>query len=402
MDKILGQDEIDALLKAEGAKAPEKGGQTRADAAHGLTSVERDTLGEIGNICMGSAATALSALLGQRVNITSPVVAVMPREELLTQFTVPYLVIEVKFTEGLEGSVLLVIEVKDAAVVADLMMGNDGKTPAQELGEMEVSAASEAMNQMIGTSATALAQLVGRTVGISPPRAQIMQFTQTAETVMGEFEPAMVVVSFDMQIGNLIDTRLFQIMTVDTARNEADLLLRVLDATAEPAAATSPAAPPLEPAGPPAALYRAPAPAPAPAPLPAPEPAPTPASEPALVPPPIPEPPEAPRPMREVAGGLSDLAPGKLDLILELPLNVTVILGRSRRPIKEVLGLTPGSIMELSSLADEPVEILVNGALVAWGEVVVVNDNFGVRITSIISPRDRIQNLRNNSGHTQR
>jgi len=394
MDKILGQDEIDALLQAGGAKVPEKEGETQAGAADGLTSVERDTLGEIGNICMGSAATALSALLGQRVSITSPVVAVLPREELLTQFTVPYLVIEVKFTEGLEGSVLLVIEVKDAAVVADLMMGNDGTTPPQELGEMEVSAASEAMNQMIGTSATALAQLVGRTVGISPPRAQIMQFTETAETVIGEFEPAMVVVSFDMQIGNLIDTRLFQIMTVDTARNEADLLLRVLDATAEPAAAVWPAAPPLEPAGPPAAPYQAPAPTPAPSPAPEPAPAPAPA------PPPTPEHPEAPRPMRDVAGGLADIAPGKLDLILELPLNVTVILGRSRRPIKEVLGLTPGSIMELSNLADEPVEILVNGALVAWGEVVVVNDNFGVRITSIISPRDRIQNLRNNSGRT--
>ncbi|MBE0467086.1 MAG: flagellar motor switch protein FliN, partial [Candidatus Desulforudis sp.] len=84
----------------------------------------------------------------------------------------------------------------------------------------------------------------------------------------------------------------------------------------------------------------------------------------------------------------------KMSLVLDLPLKITVILGRSRRPIKEVLGLAPGSVLELATLADEPVEVLVNGALVAWGEVVVVNDNFGVRITSIISPRERIQNLR--------
>jgi len=385
LDKILGQEEIDALLKAGGAKVPGEG-----EGIGELTDVEKDTLGEIGNICMGSAATTLSALLGQRVSITSPVVTVKPREELLKQFTVPYLAIEVKFTAGLEGSVLLVIEVKDAAVVADLMMGNDGKNPPPELGEMEISAASEAMNQMIGTSATALAQLVGRTVSISPPRARVLQIHADAEKVVGEFEAVMVVVSFNMQVGDLIDTSIFQIMTVDTARNEADLLLRGLDTSAEPAAAAEPkpepAAPPRQPAGQTAAVYQVPYPKTAPAPDPAPAPAWF---------------QEAPGTAPDAGAGFSELAPEKLDLILDLPLKVTVILGRSKRPIKDVLGLAPGSIMELSNLADEPVEILVNGALVAWGEVVVVNDNFGVRITSIISPRDRIQNLRNTPPRSQ-
>ncbi|AZK60281.1 Flagellar motor switch protein FliN [Candidatus Desulforudis audaxviator] len=390
MDKILDQEEIDALLKAGGAKAPGEREGVRKDPAGELTDVEKDTLGEIGNICMGSAATTLSALLGQKVSITSPVVTVKPREELLKQFTVPYLAIEVKFTAGLEGSVLLVIEVKDAAVVADLMMGNDGKNPPPELGEMEISAASEAMNQMIGTSATALAQLVGRTVSISPPRARVLQINADAEKVVGEFEAVMVVVSFNMQVGDLIDTSIFQIMTVDTARNEADLLLRGLDTSAEPAAAAEPkpepAAPPRQPAGQTATVYQVPYPKTTPAPDPAPAPA---WSQ------------EAPGTAPDAGAGFSELALEKLDLILDLPLKVTVILGRSKRPIKDVLGLTPGSIMELSNLADEPVEILVNGALVAWGEVVVVNDNFGVRITSIISPRDRIQNLRNTPPRSQ-
>ncbi len=390
MDKILGQEEIDALLKAGGAKAPGEREGVRKDPAGELTDVEKDTLGEIGNICMGSAATTLSALLGQRVSITSPVVTVKPREELLKQFTVPYLAIEVKFTAGLEGSILLVIEVKDAAVVADLMMGNDGKNPPPELGEMEISAASEAMNQMIGTSATALAQLVGRTVSISPPRARVLQINADAEKVVGEFEAVMVVVSFNMQVGDLIDTSIFQIMTVDTARNEADLLLRGLDTSAEPAAAAEPkpepAVPPRQPAGQTATVYQVPYPKTTPAPDPAPAPAWF---------------QEAPGTAPDAGAGFSELALEKLDLILDLPLKVTVILGRSKRPIKDVLGLTPGSIMELSNLADEPVEILVNGALVAWGEVVVVNDNFGVRITSIISPRDRIQNLRNTPPRSQ-
>ncbi|ACA60232.1 CheC, inhibitor of MCP methylation [Candidatus Desulforudis audaxviator MP104C] len=336
MDKILDQEEIDALLKAGGAKAPGEREGVRKDPAGELTDVEKDTLGEIGNICMGSAATTLSALLGQKVSITSPVVTVKPREELLKQFTVPYLAIEVKFTAGLEGSVLLVIEVKDAAVVADLMMGNDGKNPPPELGEMEISAASEAMNQMIGTSATALAQLVGRTVSISPPRARVLQINADAEKVVGEFEAVMVVVSFNMQVGDLIDTSIFQIMTVDTARNEADLLLRGLDTSAEPAAAAEPkpepAAPPRQPAGQTATVYQVPYPKTTPAPDPAPAPA---WSQ------------EAPGTAPDAGAGFSELALEKLDLILDLPLKVTVILGRSKRPIKDVLGLTPGSIISV-------------------------------------------------------
>jgi flagellar motor switch protein FliN/FliY len=105
------------------------------------------------------------------------------------------------------------------------------------------------------------------------------------------------------------------------------------------------------------------------------------------------------RPGPGTSAELPGLSQEKLELILDLPLKVTVILGRTRRPIKEVLGLAPGSILELATLADEPVEVLVNGALVALGEVVVVNDNFGVRIVSIVSPRERIQNLRPGSGH---
>lgn len=372
-DRMLAQEEIDALLKSgdgleeipaeeETVGGPEAGAAVEAEGD--LSSVEIDTVGEIGNICMGSAATALSVLLGNKVNISSPQVQIQAREELIARFNIPYLVIEVEFTEGLGGSVLLVVKVSDAAVIADLMMGNDGSSPPDDLGEMGISAASEAMNQMIGSSATALAGLVQRTIAISPPLARVYE-EEGAREAFDKLKERLVVVSFRMQVGELLDTELLQILPVETAREEAALLLGGLEPEVEP---DEPVLPPV----------REPEMRQTAAPL-----------EPEM--PYIPEPEPAPMPL------FTELPPGmdqsKLDLILGLPIKVTVILGRSKRPIKDVLSLAPGAIMEMATLADEPVEILVNGTLVAWGEVVVVNDQFAVRITSIISPRERVQNL---------
>lgn len=378
-DKILGQEEIDALLRTDAADETTEADPepTEAGGPEILTEAEKDALGEIGNICMGSAATTLSAILGHKVSITSPKVNSILREDLLARFTVPYLVIEVKLTEGLSGAILLVVQVKDAAVIANLMMGNDGTAPPEALGEMEVSAAAEAMNQMIGSSATALATLVGRTITISPPNARVFESPETSAEAFKDFERVLVVIAFSMQVGELVDTELLQIMTVDTAREEAALLWQGLaaEAPSPPVSETEPSV---------QSEYQEAEPEPEPQPAPAPG---TPAS---LIWPEAPDGPATPpEPDWE-----------KMSLVLDLPLKITVILGRSRRPIKEVLGLAPGSVLELATLADEPVEVLVNGALVAWGEVVVVNDNFGVRITSIISPRERIQNLRQGgNGH---
>lgn len=380
-DKMLAQDEIDALFKTEvtekeatGGLEPNSEDDPRDGSTVDLTGEEKDALGEVGNICMGAAATTMSALLGHKVSITSPQVHIKLRDDLLAQFTTPYLVIEVRFTVGLSGSILLVVRSPDAAIIADLMMGNDGTAPPETLGEMEVSAAAEAVNQMIGASATALAGLIQRTVSISPPITRMFESAEDIKKeVVSEFEETMVVISFHMQVGELIDTELLQIMTLETAREEAALLWQGLD---ELAPAVAPADGAEVPAGEPQARELEPKPESGP---------------------PV-RPPESglhlARNEPKSPGPPPEFAREKLDLILDLPLKITVVLGRSRRPIKEVLGLAPGSVLELATLADEPVEILANGALVAWGEVVVVNDNFGVRITSIISPRDRIQNLR--------
>jgi len=404
LSKLLSQEEIDALMRAqtmgsnqdplsateaaaEGAGVPPEepagspdtpgDGLQDLDLTGLMTPEEMDALGEIGNISMGSASTTLSEILNQRVSITSPRVRILTKKELFASFDVPYLVIKVDFSEGLSGYNLLVIRLNDAATMASLMMGGDGTPMSEEISEMEISAASEAMNMMIGTAATSLSQMFHRPINISPPETNLLKtkedpLAQPPETI----EDIIVVVSFNMKIGDLVDTDIMQIMSVETAKEEANLLLRDImgmpESQPEEPKVASPGVPgPQElEAG---MLARESSPPPAPTPLPQ-----QPAAQPEY------------KPL-----SLGSLEQRNLDLILDIPLRVSVVLGRTRRPIKDVLKMAPGSVVELDALADEPVEVLVNGTLVATGEVVVVNENFGVRITNIISPMERIQRLGN-------
>lgn len=400
MSKLLSQEEIDALMNGQAlgntpdppqemaAEPPQE--QTTSvgnavedvelDVLSVMTPEEMDALGEIGNISMGSASTTLSELLSQKVNITSPKVKILSKQQLFNSFVVPYLVIKVDFSEGLNGYNLLVIKLNDAATMASLMMGGDGTPMSEEISDLEVSAASEAMNMMIGTAATSLSQMFHRTINISPPQTNLLRtkgdpLAQPPE----EIEDIIVVVSFSMKIGELVDTEIMQIMTVETAKEEANLLLKDImgmpdlepqaPVAPEPAKA-SPEADDLEKMASMLMQESTPIDPPAPA---------------------MQEPQVSKPNFKQMS--LGSLEQRNLDLILDIPLRVSVVLGRTKRPIKDVLKMAPGSVVELEALADEPVEILVNGTLVATGEVVVVNENFGVRITNIISMEERIRRL---------
>ncbi|ABO50890.1 CheC, inhibitor of MCP methylation [Desulforamulus reducens MI-1] len=407
MSKLLSQEEIDALMKGQdlGNEPDPLGNQSEmsdtviepentqpnlakpealaeeANYCSLMTLEEMDALGEIGNISMGSASTTLSELLSQKVNITSPRVKIQTKQQLFDSFNIPYLVIKVDFNEGLNGYNVLVIKLNDAATMASLMMGGDGTPMSEEISELEISAASEAMNMMIGTAATSLSQMFQRTINISPPQTNLLRSKgDPLAQPPQDIEDVIVVVSFDMKIGDLVDTEIMQIMSVETAKEEAHLLLKdIMGGTEEQVeapmvpteAATSATSIPGsddresdELAG---IMMQETAPPPTPA-----------------------MPPQA-APIKQTS--LASLEQRNLDLILDIPLKVSVILGRTKRPIKDVLKIAPGSVVELDSLADEPVDILVNGTLVATGEVVVVNENFGIRITNIISPMERVKRL---------
>lgn len=191
-----------------------------------ITDLERDLLGEIGNISMGSASTALSTIINQQVNITTPIVSVTTLKDLKDTFEVPNIALEVKYTSGIVGENLLVMKITDAAVVANLMMGGDGKVEnPTTLSEIEESAVSEAMNQMIGSAATSMATMFAREVNISPPESRIWDdLTSPLSNDISEDEK-IVKVSFSLTIGDLVDSNIMQILPIGTARKIVAIMM---------------------------------------------------------------------------------------------------------------------------------------------------------------------------------
>lgn len=428
-DDMISQEEIDALLNGglagagDGAAAPEaaadaapaaeqpaEAGAPAGEPSEGdssqfagvLTDTEKDALGEIGNISMGSAATTLSVLLGHKVSITTPNVAVATMSIIKEHYPLPYLIVEVGYTTGIDGNNVLAIQAHDAAIIADLMMGGDGTNPDANIGEIAMSAVGEAMNQMMGTVATSLSTMFNKKIDISPPKVNLIDLgtEEKVTEIVGQDEPV-VRVSFRMEVDGLIDSEIMQILPVHVAKEMVESLMGGGAAAEEPAPAPAP-----QPAAP--APQPAPTPAPQPMAPPAPQPmaasAPQPMAQPApQQAPPVYAPPQYAQPVASapvqpvqftpLASGPVPVNDANIGLILDVPLQITVELGRTSKSIKDILELTNGSIVELDRLAGEPVDIMVNGKYLAKGEVVVIDENFGVRITDIASPAERAAKL---------
>ena len=394
-DDMISQEEIDALLSGGGgddAPADDAAASDDASAAGAartgdtITDMERDALGEIGNISMGGAATTLSVLLGRKVSITTPTVSISNMSQLKEKYPIPFLVVEVGYSIGIEGNNVLCIQAKDAAIIADLMMGNDGTNPDEELSEIHMSAVSESMNQMMGSVATSLSSMFNKKVDITPPVVTLVDLgtEEVVSKLLDKADP-IVQASFRMEVDGLIDSEIMQLLPLDVAREMVDALMNQQpDVDDEEEAIAAAAAPP------PAAPAAAPASAPAAA-------AAAPASNGYGAQPMQPHvasnvPVQSAQftPLSTVPVQVND---ANIGLILDVPLQVNVELGRTKKSIKEILDLTKGSIVELDKLAGETVDIMVNGKYLAKGEVVVIDENFGVRITEIVSPLERAARL---------
>lgn len=374
---FLSQEEIDSLLN---------GGSLSSDMPQEelLSDTEKDLLGEIGNISMGSASTALSTIINQQVNITTPVVTVSTLNKLKNSFEVPNIALEVKYTSGIVGENLLIMKVTDAAIIANLMMGGDGKVENVQLTEIEESAVSEAMNQMIGSAATSMATMFAREVNISPPNSKVWSDNTSSLTDTIDENEDVIQVSFRLTIGDLVDSTIMQILPMETAKKIVSIMMGNETPEYEPQSQTVQAQIPTQ--------------------APAPEAAPVYEKSREVLTETYSEPVRevrAPQPQVEVQKAsfqtLTDTSsahmPKNIDLILDVPLEISVVLGRTKKNIKDILNFGTGSLIELDKLAEEPVEILVNGKIVAFGEVVVVDENFGVRISSIVSNTERIKSL---------
>ncbi len=371
---ILSQEEIDALFNT--------GEENNIGALDELSPEVIDVLGEIGNIAMGAAATALYSLLNQKVEITTPDVKVSTIRAIADEYEKPCVLVQVEYIEGIEGLNLLIIKEEDAAVIADLMMGGDGSNPSLELDEIRLSAISEAMNQMMGSAATSMSSILNEVVNITPPVAKYIDLDDVVSEVNGYFGEDEVLVdnSFHLKVGDLIDSSFKQISKLDFANKLVSRLTEIDngllakdwsindDIVSDVKKEKERVKPEKERGEIPVSYGGNIA-----------------KSEEVNVK-------RAQFPDFDQGSSVAPL-PQNMALIQDVPLQVTVRLGKTRMSIKEILELGEGSIVELDKLAGEPVDLLVNGKLVAKGEVVVIDENFGFRVKDIVSPADRINNL---------
>ncbi len=390
MDGMLSQDEINALLSGmnAGSSDPQPDPQPAATEEI-LTDIEKDAIGEIANISMGTSATTLYSLVNRKVNITTPTVSIANWKNFIDEQEKPCVFIQIKYTEGLDGANILIMRERDVKVITDLMMGGDGSNIDGELGELHLSAISEAMNQMMGSSATSLSSMLGRMIDISPPEASLVNILENkngadiAPFLGGDF----VKIEFRMQIEDLVDSTIMQLYPIDFAKSLYKIFMeQQMGTSAAPAQ---------------------PDPAPQPQSVPAPQPQPDPAPQPQPYVPPKAEMPQMQQAMPQMQMQQmpqmqqANIQPAQfqafntqmpqqmasqenIGLIMDVPLEVTVELGRTKKSIAEILDFTPGTIIELDKIAGEPIDVLVNGKFVAKGEVVVIEESFGIRVTEII------------------
>lgn len=408
MDGMLSQDEINALLNGVDLSADSDGSAATATAQDGgddLTDIEKDAIGEVANISMGTSATTLFSLVNRKVNITTPKVEMCRWAEVVKDYERPCVFIQIKYTVGLNGTNILVLKEHDVKVITDLMMGGDGTNIEGELNDLHLSAISEAMNQMMGSSSTSLSSMLGKTIDISPPEASLVDLQTKEPSELSPFlEEKFVKISFRMQIDDLVDSTLMQLYPLEFAKSIYDTFMTQQTGGAEPA--------------------------------PAPTPAPAPAAQDMGMQQPqmdmgmqqqmnmgMPQmqmgmPQMQPQmqmgmpqmqmgmPQQMPMGGMGygmpnvniqpaqfqNFAPGQgemvsaesIGLIKDVPLEVTVELGRTSKSISDILEFAPGTIIELDKIAGEPIDVLVNGKFVAKGEVVVIEESFGVRIMEIV------------------
>ena len=389
MDGVMSQEEINALLNS-----PE-------DTGEELSDKEKDTIGEIANISMGTAATTLFSLVNRKVDISTPVVSYANWNDICDAYEKPCVFIRIAYTVGLDGSNILVLKEHDVKVITDLMMGGDGTNTDIELGELHLSAISEAMNQMMGSASTSMSSMLNKVIDISPPQADLIDLQQTIdESSIDEFlADEFVKISFRLEIGDLVDSNIMQLYPISFAKEMCESVTRNMaddtssvagDAAESPQPAPQPAAP--QPAAPQPSTPQ----------MSAPQTAQLHMGEPMMT--------GQSQMMGQQMMGAQDMSqmygqqvnvqpaqfqaftgnipvgygPENIDLIMDVPLEVTVELGRTSKSIKEILDFTPGTIIELNRIAGEPIDVLVNGKYVAKGEVVIIEESYGIRITEIV------------------
>ena len=452
--------------------------------ANSFNEMEIDAIGEIMNISLGASATAISTLLGTKVNITTPVVQVKNKENFEFRELEPAIGVEIAYVQGIDGRNIMMFSRNDVRIIVSMMMGSEIPEEEFVMDEINASAIREAMNQMMGASATALSEFLGTTVDISTPISYEITDGAAFKDKYLEGAEENVVIRFTLEIEDNLKSEFLNIMSVDlvkkllkpftaqfgmgdeeddgvSASSEEAVSPQVEEPVAEAPVAEAPAAeetPMPAKSGPidqatadallasllaeqngDAASEAAPAPASEPSPAPAPEPvaaAPAPVAEPAAAPQPVapqmmampqgvayqdpltlqllnqmqqsqtqmlelirdiqasknketrPSEPSLIKPLNskefEKEGGSGGENPDNREMLMKVPLEISVEIGRTRKLVKDILDFTQGSLVVLDKMAGEQADLYVNGECIARGDIVVVEENFGIRITEIL------------------
>lgn len=391
MDGMLSQEEINDLLGGLSENSAPASKSTDE-----LTPEEKDVLGEISNICMGTAATTLYSLVNQKVVISTPKVAFCTWDDLIQEYSIPCVLINISYVEGVQGNNLLILLEDDVKVITDLMMGGDGSNKVDALSDLHLSAICEAMNQMMGSAATSMSSMLNRKIDISPPEAENITLGESASAdIVQKFQgKSFVKVALKMEIGDLVDSNIMQLYPVEFAKELYDVFadnLKGGDSSPEPAPQQQP-----QPAPAPQAASMGTSAVPPQGqqamgqpmmqgmmgqPMP-------PYGMPYGYMPPMQDVNVQPVQFQSFTQGSNPVTQQEnIDLIMDVPLEVSVELGRTKKSIKEILEFSPGTIVELDKIAGEPIDVLVNGKMVAKGEVVVIEESFGIRITDIVKTK---------------
>ena len=471
--------------------------------ATSFNEMEFDAIGEIMNISLGSSATAVSTLLGTKVNITTPIVQVMTKEDFDFQDLEPAVGVEISYVKGLSGKSVMLFSRNDVRVIVSMMMG--AEIPEEEfvMDEINASAIREAMNQMMGASATALSEFLGTTVDISTPISYEIDDGNAFKDKYFNGSEESVVIRFTLEIEGKLSSEFINIMSVDLVKRLLEPFKAQFgmeedddeyiptddsaDSSEEQKEEHAPEADPVAEAKPEESTAAEATPAPAKsgpidqatadallasllkeqneenssseqtdtavsggaqgasafsgettAAAPAPEPQPAAQAQPQPIPQPAAQVPVQPAgvvmgtamdPMtvqlltqmqqsqnqmmeliRDLQGGKKTKAEpsepsiirplnskefqdsdeekeensSNRELLMKVPLEISVEIGRTRKLVKDILEFTQGSLVVLDKMAGEQADLYVNGECIAKGDIVVVEDNFGIRITEIL------------------
>ncbi len=376
-----------------------------------LSSIEIDAIGEVINISLGSSATAVSNMLNARVDITVPRVRVESYDEFQFKNLEPAIAVAIDYVVGITGNNIMILKRGDIRVILEMLMQTEIDDATFELDEISLSAVCEVMNQMMGASSTALSELMGKMINISPPETFEIKDAPTFKEEHFSKSDNFVVIEFDLSIEGRLKSEFMNVMPVKLAKEMVASFMREMNMDSDAMAASEPVREIAQEV--PAQIVE--------------EVEPDPGesragmltqeqieamlrgdrAEEAKSTPRIEQPtrgiPEeeksAPEPVvysdeprvievRESQKTAQNLAgvpkQENLEMLMDVPLVVSVEIGRTKKPIREILEITQGSLIVLDKLAGEQVEVYANNRCIARGDVVVVHDNFGIRVTEVI------------------